>query len=570
MNLKLTLALLAGALGVSAACTSPNVRREWGQLSSSEKSQYVASIKALNARPRSFQYTNPSVISYSDFTSTHAANAWWAHANAEFLVYHRAMLVIFEKAMHTVGWNGGIVYLDEAAHQSKDWINLDLFSNQYFGGEGQSGQCLGNGQFSSNSGFQVLADNGGSQCVTRCGGGSFFDAYTVVGQIAGASDYEGVRSGDISNFHANGHFVLGGGNCDMGNPSWSPRDPLFFLHHAYIDKYYWKWQMLCPNHYVTSYNGNYQTMFDFTNPASGNGQPVSPSVPLDSWAPLTAADVFDTRSDFLCYSYSQSAGDVGYSHVNCPDGSAPNYTPWSNTPPPPPVNPPVNPPVTTQAATQTDSNGQAVTTSSAAASPLPTLISTNIDDQWLLNNFKLLLVHAVGQSLSFNVGGRDNAANSPPRPSASSSVSQHVGEKKNGTRAAVREQHYMLSQGPNNTTIVTVTTKRQSVEYTIPSGCQLHKVFHDRISILPAGFVYDDAVGLPVDNPCPIVLHRPCDSVPVCKRYPGYKEPTATSKCQYARILSNTEIKLWNMDLCMVRKSDCKMRWAVDKCNAEA
>ncbi|KAI9337583.1 hypothetical protein BDR26DRAFT_778819, partial [Obelidium mucronatum] len=105
--------------------------------------------------------------------------------------------------------------------------------------------------------------------------------------------------------HASGHFVMGGdmNQCDMGNPSWSPRDPLFFLHHAYVDKYYWKWQMLCPNHYVTSYNGNYQSQFDFTNPASGNGQPVSPTIPLDSWGPLTAGDVFDTRSDFLCYSY---------------------------------------------------------------------------------------------------------------------------------------------------------------------------------------------------------------------------------------------------------------------------
>ncbi|KAI9337582.1 hypothetical protein BDR26DRAFT_863914 [Obelidium mucronatum] len=179
----------------------------------------------------------------------------------------------------------------------------------------------------------------------------------------------------------------------------------------------------------------------------------------------------------------------------------------------------------------------------------------------------MLLVHAMGQTLTFNVGRRSDfeaVRHVENRQSGNS------GRKNKKERPAVREKHYMLSQGDNNTTIVSVTTRNQTVAYTIPSGCSLHRVFSDRITILPTGYVYDDAVGLPKNNPCPFVLHRPCDVVPVCKRFPGFKTPTKDSKCQYSRVLTDSEVKGWNMDLCMVRKADCKMLWTVDKCNSKS
>ncbi|KAJ3224490.1 hypothetical protein HDU81_008529 [Chytriomyces hyalinus] len=101
------------------------------------------------------------------------------------------------------------------------------------------------------------------------------------------------------------------------------------LHHTYVDKVYWKWQNLCPT-YKTMYEGNLADGEDPNSPLLGNSNPVRADLPLESWAGLTAADVFDTNSDLLCYTYSPSAGDVEYEAARCPDGSVANTNPWTS------------------------------------------------------------------------------------------------------------------------------------------------------------------------------------------------------------------------------------------------
>ncbi|KAF9553250.1 Di-copper centre-containing protein [Agrocybe pediades] len=41
--------------------------------------------------------------------------------------------------------------------------------------------------------------------------------------------------------YGSGHLVIGG---DLGNLYSSPADPLFFLHHANLDRLWWKWQSM--------------------------------------------------------------------------------------------------------------------------------------------------------------------------------------------------------------------------------------------------------------------------------------------------------------------------------------
>ncbi|KAI9327916.1 hypothetical protein BDR26DRAFT_874772 [Obelidium mucronatum] len=294
----------------SAACTNPTVRREWMQLSAAEKNGYIAAVKV------------------TDFTATHAANAHWAHANAEFLVFHRAMLSLYEKALASAGWNGGLVYLDEGYYYDnwQDTTQTDLFSATYFGTQGTRGSCLRNGQFTSS--FTDLAANGIRQCVQRCGDGDFWDSTLVASVLGSATTYDQLRGDDTSNYHGSGHISIGGTGCDMSDSLWSPRDPVFYLHHAYVDKIYWKWQQLCPT-YKNSYNGNLASGSNPNNPLLGNSRPVNPNQPLDSWTGLTAGDMFDTNNDFLCYTYSKSPGDISYSAVRCPGGQAPNINPWA-------------------------------------------------------------------------------------------------------------------------------------------------------------------------------------------------------------------------------------------------
>ena len=55
------------------------------------------------------------------------------------------------------------------------------------------------------------------------------------------SRFQGRFSDGFLGLHAAGHFSIGG---DAGDIFSSPVDPVFFLHHAMVDRVYWLWQAL--------------------------------------------------------------------------------------------------------------------------------------------------------------------------------------------------------------------------------------------------------------------------------------------------------------------------------------
>jgi tyrosinase len=62
------------------------------------------------------------------------------------------------------------------------------------------------------------------------------------------SEFQGLMQGgpgrDGFGIHGGGHYSLGG---DPGRDGYvSPGDPVFYLHHAQIDRVWWIWQMLSP------------------------------------------------------------------------------------------------------------------------------------------------------------------------------------------------------------------------------------------------------------------------------------------------------------------------------------
>jgi tyrosinase len=98
-------------------------------------------------------------------------------------------------------------------------------------------------------------------------------------------------------------FRLGG---DPGRDLFvSPGDPMFYLHHAMIDRTWWMWQMLDP----------YKRQFT-TEAISGTGtflnQPPSPNTTLDTIVdfdfaaspPLPMRDILSTTNGPFCYIYA--------------------------------------------------------------------------------------------------------------------------------------------------------------------------------------------------------------------------------------------------------------------------
>ncbi|KAI8615860.1 hypothetical protein BC830DRAFT_1120590 [Chytriomyces sp. MP71] len=481
-----------------AACTNPTVRREFGQLSSGEQQQYIAAVKSLATRPQTFQFANPNpaTLSAHDFAFTHARNAHWAHACAEFFVFHRAMLWRYEQALATAGWSGGIVYLDEAGYSS-GWIDLPHFQNSTFGGEGSPGSCLNSGQFGANAGYQVLGEGGQMQCLTRCGNpnDNFWDAGSIAKIIAGSHSYSDMNNGDTSNEHANGHIVLGSGQCDVGNPSWSPRDPLFFLHHAYIDKLFWKWQNLCPS-YRYDYEGNL-----------ADGPVATLDTPLDSWSDLTPRDVLDTNNDAMCYTYSKSVGDFPFTHV-CPDGSTPNYEPFGRSNPAP-------------APTKT-------ATSTGTASPTPTI---DINSVWLQNAFIQMINKPIA---GLSSGGP------PPKKAAS--------------RRDEEKDSVVLGVSASGNITATVSCDGKKEIYVLPGGYEMYKATCSRVVVVPIGFEFqnDEWEKPGYVGKKPKVLFPECDEADD----EPFVELSEAEKAPCPRLLTDEEAKTWMMDICKVRKAN--------------
>ncbi|GLA74820.1 hypothetical protein AtubIFM55763_006066 [Aspergillus tubingensis] len=102
--------------------------------------------------------------------------------------------------------------------------------------------------------------------------------------------------------HRGGHWAVGGVMEDVKT---SPGDPLFYLHHGYIDRLWYRWQMHDPA----------KRLWDMGGPAineSANVEPASgwPQTTLnytlttfDIMPDVTVADVMNPVGGYLCYNY---------------------------------------------------------------------------------------------------------------------------------------------------------------------------------------------------------------------------------------------------------------------------
>ncbi|KAJ3072706.1 hypothetical protein HDU98_003078 [Podochytrium sp. JEL0797] len=421
------LALAAGT--VVAQCGNPVTRMEWNQLSNGQKQQYIAAIQQLGQRPASGQTSDATQMSLGDFTNTHSLAAPWSHGSAEFYPYHRAMMNRFDQALQSVGWSAGPVYLDWPSI-SQNWWQSDLFSGAYLGSpsSSDSNHCVVDGVFKngaysvSNLPPQIASyrnfPNPSVTCLRRCGyvGSATVSASEINARFA-ATSYASFR-GDITSgpnrnddyvgMHMSGHIVLGGDGsiCDMGNGAVSTNDPLFWFHHSYVDKVWWKWQNRCP-----------AFKFDYEGPLTANDiiDPTNSGIAradqmVDSWG-TTVQSMLDTQSGApLCYTYSQSGSDLPMPPVTCPPfvGKAvvPDALPTTAA----------APGATSDAATPTDpvASSSAAAAATSAALPSPTPIPSELVGTLWMNGLLAALVQKPAPpppSFGGKVGG---AAPAPP------------------------------------------------------------------------------------------------------------------------------------------------------------
>ncbi|KAJ7222420.1 Di-copper centre-containing protein [Mycena pura] len=137
-----------------------------------------------------------------------------------------------------------------------------------------------------------------------------------VGDFKGFQD----RTEGVEGPHLNVHFIVGGidmgGACPIdappgciGGPTFSPNDPLFFMHHAMIDRIWFKWQR---KHKLNKYafeGGSVQTIDDVASYSlyPTGGPPfltMDSELPTDGLdEPLSVSDMISTTEGPLCYVY---------------------------------------------------------------------------------------------------------------------------------------------------------------------------------------------------------------------------------------------------------------------------
>ncbi|CBQ72274.1 conserved hypothetical protein [Sporisorium reilianum SRZ2] len=294
----------------SSACTSIVQRVNWNTLSPAQKDAYFDAVKCLKTKPSQTSF-DASKNLYDDFPSIHIQQDHHIHFVAAFLPWHRRFVQARERALQSCGYHGPTPYWDwtKAADTGNPQVDPIFSIDDGFGGNGDPDhdQTVTQGPLPTSPltsrqagsddeilyephllrrNFEdnpYLFDNFNSTAVAKGQTISAFNDYRYY--------LEGTPHGAV-------HQYIAG---DMA-PVSSPNEPLFFLHHAAIDRLWALWQDMDPSKRLTDYAGNLPGADDKDGPFDAAIEDILPSFGgLIDQVPVSA--VMNTRAGDLCYEY---------------------------------------------------------------------------------------------------------------------------------------------------------------------------------------------------------------------------------------------------------------------------
>jgi len=238
----------------SARDCHTSFRRAWRDLSCQDQDEFLDAIIAVK-----------NSGAYDEFIDVHLAVASFTHGPAEFLPWHRWFIWNFEKLLQET--TGKCIYIpywdwerDAEWESESDVMHPATFGS--WGGTTGDG-CPTNGVTNYHSPFlrSPGINNGPTGCVTRnfLSGFSFTGEAQILAMISnynqfadttGNSDFQDqsnpTETGTTNSFRVefeNGpHMLVHGIIAGHMGTNWSPSDPLFYLHHANIDRIWTMWQ----------------------------------------------------------------------------------------------------------------------------------------------------------------------------------------------------------------------------------------------------------------------------------------------------------------------------------------
>ena len=218
-------------------------RKDQSALTATEKARYICAFNMVN---------NDGTLGH--FVDIHG-EMHMQHSNARLLPWHRVFLYLFEEALHNYHPDVCIPYWDWTKPEEQhfpDWLVGVLPTVQ------SSTQTI--------SVIRAPGPDGGLASIVA--------GTSSATSMTNYNDFSGIVNG----IHGGVHIWVGG---TMSNASVSPADPVFWLHHANLDRIWWDW--------YNSPQGNHQ------NPALVGADAV-----MDPWS-YGEADVRDIAA--LGYAY---------------------------------------------------------------------------------------------------------------------------------------------------------------------------------------------------------------------------------------------------------------------------
>ncbi|WP_405486060.1 tyrosinase family protein [Streptomyces sp. NBC_00096] len=264
------------------------VRKNQAKLTAEEKRAFVAAILELKRTGRydRFVTTHNGFITNDTDTGDRVG-----HRSPSFLPWHRRFLLEFEAALQSVDPKVTLPYWDWTTDRTP---RSSLWGADFLGGTGRSrdGQVI-DGPFAYSAGkWEITVRVDGRNYLRRDIGAGVAQLPTraevdsvLAMQVYDAAPWNSSSNGFRNNLEGwrgvnlhNRIHVWVGGQMATGA---SPNDPVFWLHHAFVDKLWADWQALHPQSPYL--------------PAAGTANVVDLRDTMRPWNNVTPADMLDHR-----------------------------------------------------------------------------------------------------------------------------------------------------------------------------------------------------------------------------------------------------------------------------------
>ncbi|KAJ7845471.1 tyrosinase [Mycena leptocephala] len=311
-------------------CPRPALRQEWRALSNSQKSDFITAVQCLQRLPSTSNNLRGAKTRFDDFQAIHVALSEEVHLVGQFLPWHRRLLNMFEIALREeCGFRGALPYWDwsqdvdsgiplgkspvfdaiygfggngvDIPNYAGQFGNLSMMASAGWVAPGAGGGCVTDGPFAAYN----LSVGPGTNITNHCLQRAFND--NIRGFLSGERVAEVARQTTFEAFrvelegapvtatmrlHDGGHNVIGGEMADRYS------NPLFYLHHAFLDKLWWQWVGMKFSSRLEDMSGRSTVDPPYVNVTLDfelNMMMLAPTV--------TIREVMDIRNDLLCYTY---------------------------------------------------------------------------------------------------------------------------------------------------------------------------------------------------------------------------------------------------------------------------